>query len=190
MWNVFEQPWTLVGGAVIVLFGVLTFRSVIPERRRWWQWLLPVCVAVAGFGLDGLVETDLEKIHGVIEKGMAAVRRADCAAIGSIIAEDYHDSHHINKVALMRECRSRLETPIVEKIRQTGCLVELSEQAARATLFAKITFTDDSFVARDYKKWILIKLQPYFGQRAGGNWLINRVEIVEIDKQPVNWQGI
>ena len=49
MFNFFEQPWTLLGMSILVLFGVLTFRSVWAEKRKWWQWLLPVVLAGAAF---------------------------------------------------------------------------------------------------------------------------------------------
>ncbi|UCE47264.1 MAG: hypothetical protein JSW47_16875, partial [Phycisphaerales bacterium] len=63
MFDFFEQPYTLIGGAVLVLFGVLTFRSVLPEKRRWWQWLLPMVLAGSAFGLDAMVQTDSEQIN-------------------------------------------------------------------------------------------------------------------------------
>ena len=50
MFDFFEQPYTLIGAAVIVLFVVFTIRSVVPEKRHWWQFLLPVFVAAAGVG--------------------------------------------------------------------------------------------------------------------------------------------
>ena len=60
MWDFFEQPWTLLAAAVLVLFGVLTFRSVWSEKRKWWQWLLPLGVTALALGLDFGVATDLE----------------------------------------------------------------------------------------------------------------------------------
>jgi hypothetical protein len=190
MLNVFEQPWTLVAAGVFVLFAVLTFRSVVPEKRRWWQWLVPLLVAGCGFGVDSLVQTEREKITAVIETGIRAVKREDCAAIASIIAEDYSDSLHNSKAALMRHCSTKLAKPIIEKARITGLLVESSAPNAKVTLFAKITFTDDSYVARDYKKWLLIKVRLYLRQTGGRGWLINRVEILEVDKQPFTWRGV
>ncbi|MHC4215343.1 MAG: hypothetical protein ACYSWP_18430, partial [Planctomycetota bacterium] len=67
MLEIFEQPWTLLGAAVLVLFGILTFRSFCPEKRRWWQLLVPVFLIALAFGTDLLVQTDREKINAVIK---------------------------------------------------------------------------------------------------------------------------
>src|SRR5512142_769726 len=88
MWNFFEQPWTLLAAAVLVLFGVLTFRSVWSEKKRPWQWFLPVGVAVRGVGLDRAVTTDLEKINQVIQTGLRAVQEENCAATAPLLAAD------------------------------------------------------------------------------------------------------
>jgi len=79
MLDIFEQPWTLVGTAVLVLFGMLTFRSFFPEKRRWWQLLVPVFLTVAAFGADMLVQTDTEKINAVINTTIKAVQQEDCS---------------------------------------------------------------------------------------------------------------
>ena len=190
MLNVFEQPWTLVGAAVLVLFGVLTVRSVIPEKRRPWQWLLPAAVAGLGFGLDSLVQTDAEQILAVIRTGMEAMKAADCRAISAIIADDYADPVNTSKPALMQHCETKLAKPIVQKARITGSLVELSPPQAKATIFAKITFTEDSYVAQSYKAWILLKARIRFKKQPSGSWLITRIDILEVDKQPFDWRGV
>ena len=97
MFDLFEQPWTLVGAAVLVLFGMLTFRSVLPEKRRWWQLALPAFIVMAAFGTDLLVQTDREKIHALLKKGMKAVEQRNLDALAAIIAVDYYDSFHNSK---------------------------------------------------------------------------------------------
>jgi hypothetical protein len=94
MWDVFDQPWTLLGAAAIVLMIVLTFRSVWPERRARWQWLLPAGVAILGVGLDLGVATDAEKISRIIKTATKAAEREDCVAIAGLIAPNYEDSYH------------------------------------------------------------------------------------------------
>jgi hypothetical protein len=190
MFNIFEQPYTLIGAAVIVLFVVFTFRSVIPEKRHWWQFLLPVFVAAAGIALDMFVQTDLEKINSVIGTVIKAVQEEDCDSIGAMIAEDYRDSFHNTKWDLMSHCRRKLTGPLVEKNKKTACLVELSPPKATATVFMLTTFDKNSYVTQNYKSFIFFKIELSFQKQPDKTWLISRGELLEIDKQPAKWNDI
>ena len=190
MFDFFEQPYTLIGAAVLLLFGVLTFRSVVPEKRHWWQLLLPVFVAVAAFGLDLLVQTDLEKINSVISTVIKAVEEEDCNAIEAIIAENYQDSFHDKKRHLLTHCRQRLTPSLIEKNKKTASLVELSPPNAIATLFMRTTFDKNSSISVDYKSFLFSKIELHFRKQQDKTWLINRAEILELDRQPANWGHI
>jgi len=188
MFDIFEQPWTLIAAAVLVLFGILTFRSIFPEKRRWWQLPIPLLVAIAGIGMDFLVRTDLEKINAIIDTGIKAVEEENCDALAAIIADNYQDSHHKTKNDLMAHCRMELSASAVEKTKNRGCLVELSPPEAKATLFVLITFDRNSRIAQEYKSFILVKARLYLQKQPDKNWLISRIEVLEIDKQQVNWR--
>ena len=187
MWNVFEQPWTLLGAAVIVLFGVLTFRSVWFEKRRWWQWLLPVGVAALGLGLDYGVATDLEKVNGLVKAGIVAVEQEDCDAIARLLANNYEDSYHKSRQALLSRCRSRLVPPAVEKATRFATQVQLTPPEAVVTLTLMMQFDKDSFWARNYKTTAIVKVQFYLRKQPDKSWLIRRIEVLEVDKMPVTW---
>ncbi len=73
MLNFFEQPYTLIGAAIIVLFGLFTYRSVFPEKCSRHQWLIPLSVVALAFALDYSVKTDHEKVNTLIDKLMKAV---------------------------------------------------------------------------------------------------------------------
>ncbi|OHB66191.1 MAG: hypothetical protein A2Y76_07185 [Planctomycetes bacterium RBG_13_60_9] len=188
MWNFFEQPWTLAGMSVLVLLGVLTYRSVWDERRRWWQWLLPVGVAALGFGLDYAVATDLEKINGTIRTSMAAAEQEDCVALARLLAADYEDSYHTSKQALIDHCRQRLVPPAVEQIRKVAAAVTVTPPQAVATLTMRVKFEPDSHWARTAgKTGVLVKAQFRLRKQSGGHWLVTRIEVLEVDMMPVNW---
>ncbi|MBM4025931.1 MAG: hypothetical protein FJ280_11080 [Planctomycetes bacterium] len=187
MWNFFEQPWTLLGASVLVLMGVLTFRSVWSEKRRPWQWLLPAGVAVLGLGLDLGVTTDLEKIHGLIRTGMKAVEAEDCAALARIIASDYQDSYHQSKESLMSHCRSRLTPPAVRRLRRVSTDVKLAAPDATTTLAIWIMFDKDSYWAQSYKPTALVLVEFYLRKQPNKAWLVRRIEVREVDKMPVTW---
>jgi len=188
MWNVFEQPWTLLGAAVLVLLGVLTFRSVWFEKRRWWQWLLPAGVAVLAVGLDRFVVTDLEKINRIGKTAMRAAEQEDCVTLGRLIANDYEDSFHKDKEALLSQCRARLVPPAVERIRKIGMAVDIKAPTATVTLTASVKLEPESFWVRSYgKSAALVKAQFWLRKQPDGSWLITRIEILEVDKIPTGW---
>jgi len=190
MFDFFEQPYTLIGAAVLLLFGILTFRSVLPEKGRWWQLLLPVIVVVAGFALDMLVQTDLEKINSAINTIIKAVEEENCNAIEAIIAENYHDSYHNTKRHLLTHCRQRLTPSLVEKNKKRASLVELSPPNATATLFMLTTFDKNSSISVNYKSSLYSKIELHFQKQDDKTWLINRAEILALDRQPANWNDI
>jgi hypothetical protein len=190
MFDFFEQPWTLIGAAILVLFAVLTFRSVCPEKRHWWQWLLPVFVTVAAIGLDVAVKTDLEKINAVIKTGLKALQNEDSNAVEAIIADNYYDSYHNNKEQLMADCRKYISQNQIKKGKKTGILINVSPPNATANLFAVITLDENSRISRNYKSFFFIKADIRLQKQPNKNWLISRIEIPEVDKQPVSWGQI
>lgn len=188
MWDFFEQPWTLLGAAVLVLLGVLTFRSVWSERSKWWQWLLPLGTAALALGLDFGVATDLEKINGIIRTGIRAAEQEDCVTIARLIAPDYADSFHKSKQALMARCRERLVPPAVEQIRKLDVIVEISPPRATATFTMLMKFDKDSYWASTYKQYALVKMQFHLRKQPDKSWLIQQAEVLEVDKTAVNWR--
>jgi len=187
MWNFFKQPWTLLGAAVLVLLGVLTFRSVWDEKRRPWQWLLPAGVAVLALGLEFGVTTDLEKIHRVIRTGLGAVEAEDCATIARLIADDYQDSYHQTRESLLTRCRARLQPPAVQRVRRVGADIEIASPDATVALTVLMTFDRDSIWAQAYKQNVLIGVRISLHRQRDTTWRIQRIEIREVDKTPASW---
>jgi len=188
MFNVFQQPWTLLGAAVLVLFGVLTFRSVFPEKRKWWQLAVPFFVAASAFAIDAAVQTDLEKIHALLKKGMKAVEQKNLDALAAIISPDYYDSFHKSKAELMAHSWREMERSGVQKVKKNSVLIQVSPPQATATIIVVIRFKQDSYIAQNYKPWLLIKLRVNLQKQTDKNWLVNRAEVLEVDKQPVQWR--
>jgi hypothetical protein len=189
MFDFFEQPYTLIGAAVLVLFGILTFRSFCPEKRRWWQLLIPVLIAVAAFGLDVLVQTDLEKINSVINAAINAVQQEDFRAIGATIDNNYSDSYHSTKQQLLDHCKRELSKPLVDKIKKPSRLIKISDSNATATLFAVIILDKNSYLS-EYKSFFLVNARLSLRKQPDKKWLISRIEILEIDRHPFSWKSI
>ena len=190
MFDLFEQPWTLVGAAVLVLFGMLTFRSVLPEKRRWWQLAVPAFIVAAAFATDLLVQTDREKIHALLKKGMKAVEQEDPNALAAIISADYYDSYHNSKEELMAHTWRQMERSGIQKIKKNSALIQVSPPQATANIIVLVRFEQDSYIAQNYKPWLLIKIRINFQKQPDKSWLINRAEVLEVDKQPVQWRQV
>jgi len=198
MFNCFEHPWGLIAVAIVTLLILLMFRSISPEKRRQWQWLLPVFLVLAAFGLDFLVETDLEKINAVIDKGVKAVEDENPDAIEMIIADNYTDSIHGSKSVLMTYCREVLSEPLIEKNIKRTVSMDIQPPKATTIFTVRILFDKQSYVYQSFKQQILTEVQADLQKqpdnlRLGtpyGGWLINRVELLKIDLQPADWQSI
>ena len=190
MWEIFNQPWTLLVTAAIALFVVVQVRSVLPEKKRWWQWLIPLGIAVAGIACDYFVKTDLEQIKAVFKTGMAAAAEEDCDAIAQIISPTYNDSYHLSKEMLMTHCHRVFVPPLISKISKRNLLIEISDRQAAAVLSTLVWFDEQSHVARRYKSFLLIQMRFDLEKPTDKGWLISRAEILEIDRQQVNWRQI
>ena len=191
MFDFFDQPWTLIGFAILALFGILTFRSVIPEKKRMWQFLIPICIVAAAFGIDFLVKTDMEKIAGLLNLGIKAVEEENVDAIETVIDENYRDSFHNNKEHLLSHCRQVLSQHIVENNKITNSLITISGDNATATIFMTTRFNTDSYVAKTYNiPFVLIEVDINFQKQSDNNWLINRIEVRRLNRQQTNWGQI
>ena len=176
--------------AILVLLVVLMLRRILPEKRHWGQWLLPAFLAVAAFGFDLLVKTDLEKINAVINTGIKAVEEENSDAIEAIISDNYHDSYHNTKKDLMERCRRRLSGPLVAKNKKRPPIIEISPPNATVVVTVIVHFDKQSSVYQDIQRLIQTKSKINLQKQQDGRWLINRVEILEINRQRVSWRDI
>lgn len=187
---IFEQPWPLLITAATVFLLVLILRSILPEKRHWWQWLLPLLLVAAAFGLDFLVETDLEKINAVIDIGVKAVEEENSDVIEAIIADNYRDSFHKSKNELMHHCRVKLAEPLIEKNIKRIQAVELSLPNATAVFTVRMLFDKSSYTYRSFKQQLHVKAELDLQKQPDGTWLITCAEILELDLRPVNWKDV
>lgn len=189
MFNVFQQPWTLLIAAVLALFILLITRDILPQKHRWRLWLIPVFFAVAAFGADFLVQTDPEKISAVITTVVKAVEEENPALIEPLISENYHDSFHRTKKGLMIHCTNTLSGPLVEKnIKRVGS-IEISDSEATAIFTVRTLFDPRSYIYQEFKRQIHSKVKLNL-RKHSDTWLITRIEILQIDRQPATWDNI
>ncbi len=189
MSNIFEHPWALLTAAVALLLIILLFRSIVPDKKRWWQLLLPLLLAGTAFGLDFLVQTDTEKIKTVVNTIEKALEEENADVIEPLIANNYHTSRHRTKEQLMRHCRSRFSKPVVEKnvARIVSTEFEDPKTAATVILTMRIVFSKQSYIYQTYKREIFVKLKFDLQKQPDNQWLIRRIEILELDRLPFNY---
>lgn len=189
MFNLFEQPLTLLAAAGITLLVLLIFRTVFPDKRHWWQFALPIILAASAFGVDFLIQTDREKIRMVINTALKAVEKENPDTIDQIISDNYSDSYHNTKQALMHYCRTWLAQPLIKKNYKTILQMDISPRQAVVTLTVRTVFEQQSVAARNYKQIIVTKARLDF-EKQHDKWYIHRVEILELDHRPVRWREI
>jgi hypothetical protein len=187
MMNIFEQPWLLLIVAGVVFLVVAFFRDLLPPKRAWVFWLLPVVIAIAAFGIDYLVQTDREKIEAVLAKACRAVEGEDIRALASLISNDYRDSVHPSKQALLNHFGERLSKPVIEKIVPAIVSLDIKPPDATVVFTARVMF-DPKGPVYEYQKMMLFKLQADL-KREGDEWLFSRTEILTIDLQPAGWKN-
>jgi hypothetical protein len=190
MFDFAEQPWTLLGISVIVLFGVMTYRSVVPEKRHGWQWLIPLVTAAAAFGIDSFIQTDKERVISVMDAGIQAVEAKHFNNAASYISDDYRDSFHRSKEQLIDHAQRQLDMNMVEKCKMTNSLITISGNKATVNLFMQITLNKNSSAVREYNIPLFqLKLDIYLIKQ-NDKWLIDCIELRNVNLQPVRWSEI
>lgn len=188
MTNIFEQPWLLLVAAGVVFLGVAMFRDALPPKRAWIFWLLPMVIAAAAFGLDYFVQTDKEKIETVLAKACRAAEGEDIRALAPLISNNYRDSVHPSKQALLNHFGWRLSEPVIEKIVPAIVSLDIKPPGATVVFTARVMF-DPKGPVFEYRKMMLFKLQADLAEEKG-EWFFSRTEILTIDLQPASWRHV
>ncbi len=175
--------------AVAALFIFLIISEIRIDKRYWWQWFIPILIALAGFGLDRLVETDIEKIKTLLKTASKAIESEDCSALSGLIAPNYRDSYHKSKRELMAYCNSIMSQPLITDTTKLHQRIREDSPKATVTMTTRMYFERQSF-AYQYRPSILIKMKFDLQKQSDKNWLINCAEILQIDMQSVNWNYV
>jgi len=171
-----SKTLTTIIQVILILANAALLASLIIHvfnnyKRNWWHWLVPIILAAAAFAIDLLVQTDLEKINILIKKSIKAIEKEDADKIDEIISPDYRDSYHNTKAHLMNYCRNFLSEPLVEKSKKISLTTEISSPNAALTLTVIIHFDKQSRIYRDYKSFIIIKMQLDLQKDWANRWL-------------------
>jgi len=190
MCNIFEKPWTLLIVAVVVLLIIYIIRVFKPEKRQWWHLFIPIMIVISAFAIDILVETDRENINNIIKSCIKASRNEDADTIETFIASDYHDSLHQSKQEIMIYCRAIFSEPAVERFVKLNQSIELSSSNATVLIKGFLFFDKESRFYKELKPAMAVKLELGLKKYSNKKWHINRVEILEIDNQTIDWDSL
>ena len=187
MTNIFEQPWLLLVVSAAACLVVFIIRAVFPQKFKW-LWLLPVLLAASAFAVDYFIDTDTEKVRVVIAKLVKAAEKEDAEAMMSRLCDDYRDSFHPSKQALLNNCRWWLSEPVIEKNVLSIVSLKVEPPNAEAVFTVRVVF-DPQGPVYELRKMMLFKLRADLREERGG-WCFSRVEVLEIDLQPADWRRI
>ena len=190
MFNIFEKPWALLIVAIVVLLVIYIIRAFKTDKRQWWHLFIPIMIAISAFATDIIVETDQENINNVIKSCIEASRNEDADTIDTFIASDYHDSQHLSKQVMMIFCRAIFSEPAVERFVKLNQSTELSSSNATVLIKGFLFFEKESRFYKELKPAMAVKLELGFKKYPDDKWLINRVELLEIDNQTFDWNSL
>ena len=152
--------------------------------------LIPALLILAAFGLDYLIETDAEKIDAVITAAVKAAENEDPDSIEMFIADNYEDSYHRSKNALMSHCRRTLSEPLIEKNIIRIVSMDVQPPQADVIFTVRILFDKQSRPYQNFKQQMLTELQANLRKQSDGRWLISRAELLKIDLHPADWKNV
>jgi hypothetical protein len=190
MWNIFEQPWTGLVTAIIAFNVIAVVRWFVPLERKW-QFIPPVAIALLGFGLCYLIETDREKVQHVIALGVKAVRELKAEEMGKLISGEYADPAHPTKKDFVRSWQNWMGEVKLDNAGVSNVVYQVGKVDATVTFnwtlrFGKQTGTFDYLSGGILFGQARIVLE----KTAGGKWLIRSSELLEIMNQPTSWRRV
>ena len=191
MFDIFEQPWTMLGVAIISMIIIFVFRCVWPNKERWWQLVIPLLIALLGFGVEYFVKTDLEQITSLMKAGIAAVETKNPQGIGPILSDSYRDSSGRGKTELVAYCDAVLSQNIVKTCKKMSLKIDIaSKTTATADLTMIVTFDKTAMPELEAVPFFNVKVKLYFQKESDKKWRIGRSELVELNKQTFKWGDI
>ena len=189
MFNIFQNPVLLLIVAFAVFVTVVMIRQSLPDKRRWWQLLLPVLFIALAFGVDHLVKTDNEQINSLIDLGIKGFTEEDADQVEITISPDYSDSLHRSREQLMARCRSMVSEPLVKKIKTRHFNLTISSPKA-AIECEFIVHLQEQSVYSFAGPIKFVKMNLQLEKTVERGWLINTAELISIDNHPITWKGL
>lgn len=189
MLNIFETFWPLLVTAIVLWLVITMIRISLPDKRRWWQLLLPVIVAAAAFGCDLLVKTDPEKIDAAIKTLITATVDRDIEQIAGAVSPDYSGKIYRSKAGLMAFCRRMLSQPLARKISIRNKQDVINSPDATVTLRVIVRLHEQN-IYMPATSLVSAKVNIHFKKTSEKDWLVTSADLISVGNQPVNWNDL
>lgn len=183
MFNIFQQPWTLLAIAAIAFLVVMIFR---PKR----EMLIPLAIALLAFGLDYLVKTDYEKIKAAIIDGTEAVKAKQIEPIDQIVDDDYYDELNGDKRAILAYCEAIFQVAPIERVIRRELEITIEDKKAEVLWRGWIFFGTDGDLQDIAEQTLQVKMRLHFRKDSDKQWRMYTSEMLEINNNPTSWRQI
>ena len=184
MFDVFESPVLFITIAAICFIALV----LLTNLKSFVKILIPTLIILSGISVDHIFKTDYEKADLLIDMCRDAVVCRDIDFIDGSVSDNYGDSFHDSKDKLIKRCKRVFERPFAEKIKITSKVIEVKGNEATITVSAVVHIDRNSKYAIFFKI-APIEVQVYL-EKVSNEWKVIKMELIEIDMQPVNWQKI
>ena len=190
MFNIFQQPWTIIVAGTVCLLVVLIYRVVFVDKRHWWQLALPFAIVGLALGLDFIVKTDYEKIDAVLYRAVDGFEARKISPIEKVIADDYTDPANGSKALVLTYCEGLFHFAAVKKISTLSKKIIIEKQRAKFTAEVIVRFDNESEIAKMGKPFLFVKGRLFLRKTDDKKWLVYSSELLELDRKSVTWQQI
>lgn len=188
---IYQSPWPLVITAAVMLVIIEAARQFIPGKVPRATLVIPLVVFAAAFGVDHFVKTDSEQVEFIFDKLKHAIVEQSPGMIEQYIHPEYTDIIHDNKDELMLTARTVLEDPVAEKIKARYETLEMQTGQNLGTITAEhVVHLAPSLVQGQGPQIVFAKTKTTFVKNPALKWVIISAELLELNKQPVDWSDI
>lgn len=186
MINIFEQPWTLAAIGFWLTVAVLILSRFWPLKFTRKHLLIGPALIALGFALDYFVVTDREKIETIMSTLVEATEQEQAEDIIQFLAPNYGDSRHTSPESFSMFCRQIFSQPQIEENWVPDQQLLLDAPQANVWITA-VTRLDEANQFTAGLSIIKTAWRLDFRKQPDRSWLIEDIELLEFNDQPVDW---
>ena len=186
MFNPLETPWLLLIVGILTLIIGTWVRDSLSPKIGLWLILAGVFIAAAAFAIDYAFQTDYEQVRHLIDICKKAAVAGDSRPIGPCISEEYADSVHPTKSALLAYADGIFKTAGISKIHFRSMTFQFSGDSAHAGLNVAV-FLDPQKSSVAMGGLLFVEIGVQFRKENNNRWYINSAEIESVNNDHAGW---